>query len=57
MNFFADNWMWILIAFIVILMTIIGYIAEKTDFGRKKIENLIPVMVNKEASKDRRIRD
>ena len=35
MEFFVDNWLWFLVAGIVILMTIIGYIAEKTDFGRK----------------------
>lgn len=35
MDFFVENWLWFLIAAIIILMTLIGYIAEKTDFGRK----------------------
>lgn len=37
MEFFVDNWLWFLVGAIVILMTLIGYIAEKTDFGRKDI--------------------
>ena len=37
-EFFVDNWLWFLVAGIVLLMTLIGYIAEKTDFGRKEIE-------------------
>ena len=37
MEFFVDNWLWFLVAAIVILMTLIGYIAEKTDFGRSDI--------------------
>lgn len=34
MDFLAQNYIWILVAFVVILMTIIGYVAEKTDFGK-----------------------
>lgn len=37
MEFFVENWLWFLVASIVILMTLIGYIAEKTDFGRKDV--------------------
>ena len=37
MEFFVENWLWFLVAAIIILMTLIGYIAEKTDFGRKDI--------------------
>ena len=37
-EFFVDNWLWFLLAGTVLLMTLIGYIAEKTDFGRKEIE-------------------
>ena len=37
MGFFVDNWLWFLVGAIVVLMTLIGYIAEKTDFGRKDI--------------------
>lgn len=38
MEFIADNYIWIIIVGIIILMTIIGYIADKTDFGKKKPE-------------------
>lgn len=37
MEFFVDNWFWFLVGGIFILMTLIGYIAEKTDFGRKEM--------------------
>lgn len=37
MEFFVDHWIWFLGAGIFILMTLIGYLAEKTDFGRKDI--------------------
>lgn len=35
MDFIVDNYFWFIIGGIVILMIIIGFIAEKTDFGRK----------------------
>lgn len=42
MEFLRDNYVWIIIAAIIIIMTLIGYIAEKTNYktnkGRK--ENL-----------------
>lgn len=38
MQFIADNYIWFFVAGIVFLMTFIGYIAEKTDFGRKEIK-------------------
>jgi len=38
MEFFVENWLWFLVGAIVILMTLIGYIAEKTDFGRKDVQ-------------------
>lgn len=37
MNFFTDNYIWFICAGILVIMTIIGYIAEKTDFGHKEI--------------------
>lgn len=36
MEFLRDNYIWMIIIVIVILMTIIGYIAEKTNFGKKE---------------------
>ena len=38
MEFITENYIWFIIAGIIILMTIIGYIADKTDFGKKKPE-------------------
>ena len=35
MDFIVDNYFWFIIGGIVVLMIIIGYIAEQTDFGRK----------------------
>lgn len=36
MEFLVDNYIWIILVIVVILMTIIGYIAEKTNFGKKE---------------------
>lgn len=35
MNFIIENYVWFIVAFVVIVMAIIGYFADKTDFGRK----------------------
>ena len=35
MDFIVDNYFWFIVGGILILMIIIGYIAERTDFGRK----------------------
>lgn len=35
MDFIVDNYIWFIVAGIIILMAVIGYIADKTDFGRK----------------------
>lgn len=35
MDFIVENYLWIIIFIIVILMAIVGYIAEKTDFIKK----------------------
>ena len=34
-EFITTNYIWILIIAIVLVMTVIGYIADKTDFGKK----------------------
>ncbi len=36
MEILTDNYIWIIVIVVVILMTIIGYIAEKTNFGKKE---------------------
>jgi len=38
MEFLMNNYIWILICIVVVIMTIIGYYAEKTDFGKKVVE-------------------
>ena len=38
LNFMVENYIWIIIIGIVVLMTIIGYIADKTDFGKESIK-------------------
>lgn len=35
MYFIIENYVWFIVAFVVIVMAIIGYFADKTDFGRK----------------------
>jgi len=36
-----DNYIWAIIIVIAILMAIVGYIADKTDFGRKEFERKV----------------
>lgn len=39
MEFVVDNYLWFLIGGIVLLMIIIGYFAEKTNFGKLPLNN------------------
>ncbi len=50
LDFVIDNYIWFLVGGIVLLMTLIGYFAEKTQFGKKSnrkkekpLEKVIPV--------------
>ena len=43
MDFVIENYIWFLVGGVVILMTIVGYFAEKTEFGKK---------TNKKAAKE-----
>lgn len=50
LDFVVDNYIWFLVGGIVLLMTLIGYFAEKTQFGKKSsskkekmVEKDIPV--------------
>lgn len=38
MDFIVDNYVWAIVIVVVVLMAIVGYIADKTDFGRKEFE-------------------
>lgn len=37
--FLTDNYVWIIVIAVIVVMTIIGYIADKTKFGEKKEKN------------------
>ena len=37
-DFITENYIWIIVAGVVILMAVVGYIADKTDFGRNRVE-------------------
>lgn len=39
LDFVIENYVWFLVGGIVLLMTLIGYFAEKTQFGKKKGKN------------------
>lgn len=42
MDFITENYIWFIVGGVVVLMAIIGYIADKTDFGRKwKTEKVV----------------
>ena len=41
MDFIVDNYVWFIVGGVIILMAVIGYIADKTDFGRKGKENKV----------------
>jgi hypothetical protein len=36
MDFITDNYVWFIVGGIILVMALIGYIAERTDFGRKE---------------------
>lgn len=37
-DFVTENYIWFIVVGIIILMAIVGYIADKTDFGRNRVE-------------------
>ena len=56
MEFILDNYIWFIVGGIIILMAVIGYFAEKTDFGRSKkveAETEIPKEKSKEKPKEK----
>lgn len=59
MDFIVDNYVWFIIGAIVILMAIVGYIADITDFGRKSVEKKVKVQkekVKKEQTKKEKVK-
>ena len=51
MDFVVDNYLWFIIGGIVVLMIIIGYFAEKTNFGKQPLCKKKSDNVEKEAKK------
>ncbi|MFV0250162.1 MAG: hypothetical protein ACK5HP_03925 [Bacilli bacterium] len=47
MEYILDNYIWFIIGGVILLMTIIGYFAEKTDFGKNKNEKVAKVKPEK----------
>ena len=41
MDFFYDNYVWFIVIGVILFMALIGFIAEKTDFGRKQFEKKV----------------
>ena len=48
MEFIVDNYIWFIVGTVILLMTLIGYIAERTDFGHRKVEASIDKKKKKE---------
>lgn len=49
MQFIIDNYIWFIVIGVVIIMAVIGFIAEKTEFGKKSIEKKIKRQEEKDA--------
>ena len=58
MEFFVDNWSWFLGGAVVLLMTLIGYIAEQTDFGRKEVQKQEkPKKIKEKKVKEKKVKE
>lgn len=53
MQFIMDNYIWFAVGGIVIIMAIIGYFADKTDFGRNNEEKAPKVKKEKKPKKEK----
>ena len=53
-DFILENYIWFLVAFIVIVMTIIGYFAEQTEFGKKVLGRDIEPKTEKKKKKKKK---
>lgn len=54
MQFIVDNYIWFIVGGVVLLMAIIGYFADRTDFGRKEFQKRLkePKEKNKDSKKE-----
>jgi len=58
MQFIMDNYVWFAVGGIVIIMAIIGYFADKTDFGRKVEEKKEPkIKKEKKPKKEKSVKE
>ena len=51
MDFLVDHYIWIIAGFVAVLMTVIGYFAEKTGFGKKALAKRNKKLEEKSAEK------
>ena len=56
MDFIVDNYVWFIVGGVIILMAVIGYIADKTDFGRN-VNKEKPKKEKKVKKKNKKIND
>lgn len=56
MEFITDNYVWFIVGGVILVMIIIGYYAEKTDFGRKALEERVKEPKRKKEEKKAEIR-
>ena len=54
MDFIVNNYMWVIIIVIMVLMAIVGYIADKTDFGRKQFSEKV---VKEKVVKEKKVKE
>ena len=54
MQFIVDNYIWFIVGGVVLLMAIIGFFADRTDFGRKEFQKRLkePKEKNKDSKKE-----
>ena len=56
-SFITANLKWIVLAVVLLVMLIVGYVADKTDFGRKKITKKAKKIDNPNAVEEINIED
>lgn len=52
MEFITNNYVWFIVGVVILLMTLVGYVAERTDFGHRKVDEI----VDKKKKKQERIK-
>lgn len=54
MEFFQENYVWFIVGGIIILMAIIGYIADKNDFYREEVHKYTKPIKEKKDKKEKK---